>query len=497
MHDVVARLQVLEERSDRHAPAAPLGMARLAEAEDLGVGEDAQVELGDREAFGERDMEEHERARRGRLGDRLLRRAGDLALGEQLREPRGLRRRDDPRPGAGGGHLAQELVEPARIVRRARPAEPEGVVRRRDADRTVLTRLALQLGPGDVRRRKRRDRQAAGTQLLAPLVGHGLVRVPGECQLDGVLEHDGRRVRGQVREERRRRAQQRRERVDTRRVSTLPQPLEELRVVAERIGEHVPAGARDALGDLGPALERELARGEDDELLEGGLRALRHRIEGPDGLDVVAEQLDPRGLGRRRGVHVDDAAAPRERARLAHLGHRLVAERQQPRGGLLPRERRAEPERTAALREGLRGHRPLHGGAERCHDGERLSVAQPPEREEPLMHRARRRRSRFVRHRLALGERDDAILAEPAGDLRAPAPRPILITCHEQYRAPRGLDEGGPRVRARARGGIGHRDGATRPDPVGERVERRALLRSREQARETGSRQGRADSVSH
>src|SRR5207245_1786583 len=35
VHDVVAWLQVLEERADGHAPAPALGMARLAEAEDL------------------------------------------------------------------------------------------------------------------------------------------------------------------------------------------------------------------------------------------------------------------------------------------------------------------------------------------------------------------------------------------------------------------------------------------------------------------------------
>src|SRR5205085_7249103 len=113
VHDVVARLQVLEERADRHAPAPPLGMAWLAEAEDLRVGEHAQAELGDREAFRERHVEEHERPGRRGIGDRLLWRDGDVALREQLGEPRGLRRGDDAGARAGGGDLAQELIEPA------------------------------------------------------------------------------------------------------------------------------------------------------------------------------------------------------------------------------------------------------------------------------------------------------------------------------------------------------------------------------------------------
>src|SRR6185503_363331 len=95
VHDVIARLQVREERADRDAPAAPLGMPRLAEAEDLGVGEDAQAKLRDGEAFRKRYARELERSRHRWLGDRVVRRRRDAAVREKLRETRGLRRRDE------------------------------------------------------------------------------------------------------------------------------------------------------------------------------------------------------------------------------------------------------------------------------------------------------------------------------------------------------------------------------------------------------------------
>ena len=48
-------------------------MTRLAEAEDLGVREDAQPQLRHREALGETDVRENERAVRRRFGHRVAR----------------------------------------------------------------------------------------------------------------------------------------------------------------------------------------------------------------------------------------------------------------------------------------------------------------------------------------------------------------------------------------------------------------------------------------
>src|SRR5207245_9707052 len=90
------------------------------------------------------------------------------------------------------------------------------------------------------------------------------------------------------------------------------------------------------------------------ELWQTCLRALRDRIEGAKRLDLITEQLDPRGLFRGSRVDVDDAAAARERTRLAHLRHRFVAKVEEPRGGLLPRELVARAKGPATPREVVR-----------------------------------------------------------------------------------------------------------------------------------------------
>ena len=50
----------------------------------------------------------------------------------------------------------------------------------------------------------------------------------------------------------------------------------------------------------------------------GAGRTLGQRVEAADALDRVAEKIEPQRLRRPRRVEVDDAAAHREFARLAH-----------------------------------------------------------------------------------------------------------------------------------------------------------------------------------
>jgi len=218
----------------------------------------------------------------------------------------------------------------------------------------------------------------------------------------------------------------------------------------------VPSRANELLGERGGALESELARRKDDQFLERRLRALRHGIERAKRLDLIAEELDARGLLRRRRIDVDDPAAARERARLADLGHRLVAEIEEPRRRLRPRKPVARPEGSAAARELLRRNRVLQERAQARDDGDRgVRGREPPEREKPLMHGRAGRRARFERHRLALGERQHAILTEPTGELRPPAPRPIFARCDERDRARVLRDERRPCKGARTRRGVG------------------------------------------
>jgi len=72
----------------------------LPEAEDLGVGEDAQVELGDGEALREWHPRHDERARRRRVFYRLARYRLDIPVGEKLGEAGRLRGRDEARSTA-------------------------------------------------------------------------------------------------------------------------------------------------------------------------------------------------------------------------------------------------------------------------------------------------------------------------------------------------------------------------------------------------------------
>jgi len=303
----------------------------------------------------------------------------------------------------------------------------------------VLGREGLDPGTRDVRRREDRHGEALAGELVAPLLRLGLERIVGEVELDGVLEDDGGPF-AEVIEERRCGTQSRRERVYAGRVPTLAERIDEPpvrrevgTVLAVGTRESIPAGAVEALREPRGGLERELARGQDDELFEGRLRSLRHRVERTQRLDLVAEELDARGLLSRSGVDVDDAAAPRERARLVHFRHRLVPKIEEPRRGLRPRQLFARAKRAPAPRELRRRDRVFEQRAQAGDDSDRgLCRREPPEREEPLMHRRAGRGARLERHRLALGEREDAIFAEPSGELRAPAAGPILARRHER-----------------------------------------------------------------
>ena len=197
MHDVVARLEVREEGPDVEPTPALLRVARLTEAEHLGVGEHAELELGDREPLGERDPRHHQRARRGTVRDSVAGDRGDVPLGEQLREPRRLRRRDKARVMARRRHVTEELVEPSRVARDARPAEPHRVRGRPHARAAVPLRDLFDPRSGDVRRRKDARRQARCGKLVASLLCLCLQRIPRELELDGVLE-DHRRAIAEV-----------------------------------------------------------------------------------------------------------------------------------------------------------------------------------------------------------------------------------------------------------------------------------------------------------
>ena len=104
------------------------------------------------------------------------------------------------------------------------------------------------------------------------------------------------------------------------------------------------------------------------------------------------------------------------------------------------------------------------------------------------MHRRAGRGARLERHRLALGEREDAIFAEPSGELGAPAASPILARRHERD-GPRVLrDERGPCERSRTGGRVCHRDAPAILKTRRELAVRLAALGKSEDATEAGRR---------
>ena len=83
-------------------------------------------------------MSEDERALRRNFGHGVARRGGHVAIGEQLREPGGLRRRDDAQIASRPRDLAQERVETAGVRGDPAPAEPQRVGVGTDTHGTVL-----------------------------------------------------------------------------------------------------------------------------------------------------------------------------------------------------------------------------------------------------------------------------------------------------------------------------------------------------------------------
>ena len=90
-------------------------------------------------------------------------------------------------------------------------------------------------------------------------------------------------------------------------------------------------------GDLGelPVFLCELCGGSDLDRVEILERALRERAEGPQRLDLVAEQVDPYRAILRRREHVEEPAADRELAAILDLVDAFVAGRDQVAGGLV------------------------------------------------------------------------------------------------------------------------------------------------------------------
>ena len=251
----------------------------------------------------------------GAQGRRLLHLEGDLRLAAQLVvELRGV--------------LPQELLR----ARERRRFEADRRERQQALVLEVQPHVALveevQVGP--------QRELALALRRLERALQLGPQVVPLPLELERVVEHPE-RVAGQVFGEGRealfvearqdRREARGEERVVGRGVLQL---VDQLAQAAGRDLHRVGGRAHRGDGGLAPlVVEDDLAGGAERQLLERRRRALRDRVEGLDGLDQVAEELDARGEGQQRAPDVEDAAADRERARVLDDGRARVARRLQ------------------------------------------------------------------------------------------------------------------------------------------------------------------------
>ncbi len=236
-----------------------------------------------------------------------------------------------PRP-AGSTRLRQPNMSPELRPRAASAAE-FGLLRlprqleRPARDESRLPRPRPDVGRGPVLR------QVAGLDQLRPaLVGLAPEELRGLGDIARLVDDQQRVLRDVV--EARRWGEQRRP--DLRRVADVQRPRlrpaggEPLEVRGEPLGEPAgPAAQRVAeRGHAAVGLE-ELRCGQEHGLLERPDRPLVRWVEGPQRVDLVAEELDPDGQWRRRREDVDDAAATGKLAATGDLERRRVAQVEQ------------------------------------------------------------------------------------------------------------------------------------------------------------------------
>ena len=177
--------------------------------------------------------------------------------------------------------------------------------------------------------------------------------------------------------------------------------------VAHRLVEHVVgtggAERRDIAGaKLPDRLRNELKLRHGNQLeraqLVGG--ALGFRIEAADQFQRVAEEIEPHRRVHARREQIDDAAAHRIVARLAHGGGAGEAVELEPLRHARHRQQRAGGSGKRLLGDDLARHHALEGGIDRRqHDGRAvvaLGAGKPRQRRHALRHHVRMRRHPVV-----------------------------------------------------------------------------------------------------
>ncbi|MDT4835864.1 hypothetical protein FQZ97_695420 [compost metagenome] len=313
---------------------AAAGAARGARVQ-LGFGDKGELPLwsriGQREAALQRRHRDREMRFAGKERGKVVHRLrAQAAFGKQLQQ------RLAPAGGVGAHQHAGLLVEQQRfqVDQRVFGAPVDGDIGQdRRERRLVRAWLRLQhqarhrlgadeellLGQEQVGRRQQRALAVVPHEVVAlrgvgPEAADRLIDVAREGEL---------RIRGQVVEQRRAFLEEQRQVVlDARRWHAVADVLVDRRLGRVTLEDFAPAAAERSTRGF---VERELAARQQAHFLDRVQAALRVRVERADGLDLVAEQVDPVRQRRAHRVQVDQAAAHAVFARAHHGADVLVA----------------------------------------------------------------------------------------------------------------------------------------------------------------------------
>ena len=145
-----------------------------------------------------------------------------------------------------------------------------------------------------------------------------------------------------------------------RRRAARPVALEPGEIGGESLGK-LRGGPAEPVAERGDALvwREELRRGQEDRLVERADGSLVGRIERPERVDLIAEELDPDGQRGRGREHVDDPPASGELAATGDLSRGRVAQSEELAKERLRTEPTTDPQAARLCREIARSDRVL------------------------------------------------------------------------------------------------------------------------------------------
>ena len=157
-------------------------------------------------------------------------------------------------------------------------------------------------------------------------------------------------------------------------------------VVHRRVGRLALEALPPALAEGGDRLlvQRKFARRQQPHLLHDAGGDLGFRIEGPDGVDLLVEQVEPEGRLAAHGEEVDERAAHGEIAVLCHLRTGAVTGGLQPAAEALAIEAIAGPQAEAVAGDERQRTHPMHQRVQRGDDHPAAQVGKPRQQRQAI-----------------------------------------------------------------------------------------------------------------